>query len=300
MPVNATTLNRNVLTHIRDSHRRLKRLSNRLSSGRQITTVSDDVSGANRLMQLRQNNTLITTRLQNARRGGSSLGRASSVLQGISDSLSRARQIASQAANGTYEQPQRDAMARELNAILEQGVSSIMDARRGDEYLFSGKKSEVAPYSVSRGSEGNIQGLTYQGASTPTRAKIGGTESVRVNFVAPRLLDRNRDVFRTLIDLREAVKSGNTGDIQDQLAKLEEAGRGVRTSLGALGARKNQLNSYQKILRDTANRNEEMMSKQADTDFGKAAMRYRQQLTALKSVLTLAARRSRISLANYI
>ena len=300
MPVNRTTLNRNMLAHIRDSRRRLQRLSEDLSSGRRIGRVSDDVSGANRLMQLRQNNTLLHSRLQNAQRGGDSLGRALTCLQELSDSLSRAQQVASQAATGTYEDSQREAMARELDAILEQGVASVVDARRGDEYLFSGRKTGVAPYEVDRGPRGRIQQVTYRGAAQPTMTKIGGEESVRVNFVAPRLLDRDEGLFRTLIDLREAVKSGDTGEIQQTLGKLQDAGRGLRTSLGSLGARKNQLNSYRQILRSTVEQNEKLTSKEGDTDFEKAATEYRQQLTVLKSVLTLAARRTRISLADYI
>ena len=300
MPVNGATLQRNLLAHIRNTHRRLQHLSDGLSSGRKIGTVSDDVAGANRLMQLRQNNTLINSRMQNARRGGTSLERAAGVLQQISDSLSRARQIASQAANGTYEDAQRAAMAQELDAILEQSVSSIVDARRGDEYLFSGVRSDVAPYRVSRGPDGRIQDVTYQGASTATKTKIGGDETVRVNFVAPRLLDRNRELFRTLVDLRDAVESGDTEDMQDMLGRLKEAGRGLRTSLGSLGARRNQLNSYKEILRSTASQNDKLMSKVGDTDFEKAAMQYRQRLGVLKSVLTLASRRSRITLAKYI
>jgi len=300
MPVNNATLQRNLLAHIRDTRQRLQQLTEGLSSGRKITSVSEDVAGANRLMQLRQNNTLINSRLQNAQRGGTSLERAASVLQEISDSLSRARQLASQAANGTYERSQREAMARELDAILEQSVSSIVDARRGDDYLFSGEKSGVAPYRIQRGAQGRIQDVTYQGASTPTRAHIGGEETVRVNFVAPRILDRKGELFRTLVDLRDAVETGNTGDINDMLGKLEKTGRGLRTSLGSLGARKNQLNSYKKILRTTVNQNEKLKSKEGDTDFEKAAMQYRQRLSVLKSVLTLASRRSRISLANYI
>ncbi len=123
---------------------------------------------------------------------------------------------------------------------------------------------------------------------------------MRVNFVAPRLLGRSGELFRTLVDLRDAVEAGNTGDINDTLGKLQETARGLRTSLGSLGARKKQLNSYQQILRTTVNQNKKLMSKEGDTDFEKAAMQYRQRLSVLKSILTLASRRSRISLANYI
>ncbi len=112
MPVNGATLQRDLLAHIRDNRQRLQHLTEGLSSGRRITTVSDDVAGANRLMQLRQNNTLVNSRLQNARRGGNSLERAAGVMQKISDSLSRARQLASQAANGTYETSQRKSPTR--------------------------------------------------------------------------------------------------------------------------------------------------------------------------------------------
>ena len=300
MAINRATLGRNMLAHLRSTHSKLQDLSARLSSGKKINTVSDDVAGASRVMRLRQNSSLLQSRLQNARRGNTALGRAVSTLQQISDSLGRARQLASQAANETYDGSQRAAMAAEINSILEQSVTAVADARGAGEYLFSGKKSQMSPYDVTRGPQERIQKVTYRGASVPARASIGGNETVQMNFVAPRMVNRSGELFETLADLRDAVRNGNQAAIDKGIGRLKEAARGLRTSLSTLGARKRQLQNYQEFLRSAADQNEKLISREQDTDFARAAMKYRQQLTALKSVLKLATRRSRISLANYI
>jgi len=87
----------------------------------------------------------------------------SSVLESGSRALIRAEALLTQATSGTLSQSNRDAIAAEIDGLLEQLVSQANGESLG-RHLFGGHRVSTPPYAVER-TGGKITSVTYQGAS---------------------------------------------------------------------------------------------------------------------------------------
>lgn len=141
----------------------LARLQAQASSGSRLLQASDDPGDASRILHLREQSLTLKGYSKNLDYVVTTLEQAASTLQEISPMLSRIRELLTQAASGTYSAVNRAAMGGEVEALLEQMVSTVNFKSLG-RYIFSGADISSAPYSVARAA-GTITGVTYNGSS---------------------------------------------------------------------------------------------------------------------------------------
>ena len=98
-----------------------------ISSGSRIQTASDDPIGASRLIQLQQQQALLTQYSGNMSSLSSSLTTEESVLSSINTALQSARELAIQAGNGGMAYEDRKSIANQIGAP---GLSSTLAVPR--------------------------------------------------------------------------------------------------------------------------------------------------------------------------
>jgi flagellar hook-associated protein 3 FlgL len=146
------------------------------SSLQRITNASDDPIGAGRLLQLGQQAAMLDQYGTNINSAKSALNVQESTLDAITTALGRAKELALAANNGTATDKDRQAYASELGEIQQQ-VLGLMNAKDANgNYLFSGSKTDTAPY--SKNADGTF---SYSGDQTTINLGIGDGMTVGTN-----------------------------------------------------------------------------------------------------------------------
>jgi len=149
----------------------LANLQQQVSTGARILRPSDSPVECSRIIDLKNESLTSKTYLDNINTVVSDLEMSSTVLQEVSDSLSRARVILTQLASGTYAKSNRQAAADEVDALLEHMVY-LANTKNVGRYIFSGSESSTTPYTVRR-ENGRIVSVSYQGGRHELNAPVG-------------------------------------------------------------------------------------------------------------------------------
>jgi len=299
MRVTQQMLDRSLLQGINERMSGLEDLNRKLSSGRKISTVSDDPVASAQILRAQRTEGRIDTCLRNIDSVDAMLSTVTSSLQAATETTTRVRQLATQAATGTYAEVDRGNIAREIEESIESLVS-LANTRVNGEYVFSGATAEVRPFQLNRNAEGEIERVAYRGASSSTEATIAPDRTASVNMVGSEVFEREGDLFDTLVRLRDAVKSSNQKEIQALLGKMETGEDGLRASLGIAGARQNQLELVRNQLEGFSQTNREILSEVGDTDIAEASMNYQRNMMSLQWALKVSAQAARPSLVDYL
>lgn len=287
MRVTRQVLDRQSLRSIHKKMDELSELNRQISTGRRIGTVSDDVQASGQLLALKRRKASVETFSRNLDLTEGALSTALASLENTTDVLSRARELGTQAATGTFSDSNLRGMAQEVNGILEQVVSNA-NAEYAGENVFSGERSGQPPYAVVRDAEGKISDVSYQGGRVTTKVPIAPGRKMRRNFVGANVFGRNADTFQTLIQLRDAMETGDKAGVRDLLDELKSSQDGVNTVSSELGSDLNTAKMTRNSLQALGGRTEESIAGLADTDIAVASTEYRRTIVALEAVMKLA------------
>jgi len=117
-----------------------------LSSGKRILRPSDDAIGTMRSLSLRRQSSVVEGYLSAIQAARPVMQTAVSEVEEMSGLYTEARALVLQAMNGTLNQGDRNSLAGELE-LLRASMLEVANARFGEQYLFGGTETGVAPYS---------------------------------------------------------------------------------------------------------------------------------------------------------
>ncbi len=179
----------------------IARLEEQQSTGSKIIRFSDDPANANRISTLLDNAKSLEEYTNNIREVEMLLNEADNAMSSMSDLVSRVSVLVTQASNGTYQVANREAMAEEIDSILEQMVGLANHKVLG-KYVFGGMDSIDAPYTVER-EDGKISSVSYGGSQYEQLVPVGPGVKFSGLLVGDDIFsDDNR---------QDPVFTGNTG-----------------------------------------------------------------------------------------
>jgi flagellar hook-associated protein 3 FlgL len=141
----------------------LARYQEMAATGSRVNRPSDAPSDAFQILALHSQSSAVDTYKRNLASVTDTRQITGSVLESTLTELSRVRQLASQAASGTYSARDRLPLAREIDSILEEMVS-LANTNHSGRYLFGGGSGAAAPFAAQR-ENGQIVQVDYQGGS---------------------------------------------------------------------------------------------------------------------------------------
>jgi len=162
------------------------------SSQTRINTAADDPIGAGRLLKLGQQSAALAQYGTNIDTTQSSLNVQETTLTSIGNALQRAKDISLAANNGIATDSDRKAYAAELGQIQQQVLGLMNSKDSNGNYLFSGSKTDTAPY--SQNSDGTY---TYNGDQTSINLGIGDGASVATNTTGWAAFQQTINTSRT-------------------------------------------------------------------------------------------------------
>lgn len=314
-------LNRNLLT--------LSKLQEKLASNQNINKPSDDPVGITRILSLSDTLKTDARYKRNIEDAIAETGTVDTVTNQMVGLINRAQELATQAANTSNDQAGRDAIALEIDQIIDQLVQ-LGNTDIGGKYIFGGYDTGQPPFArtapdvieyngtpptdpwqrevqISRGSRlsinvngQNLLGFSTGAAGTPPLPAPGSTAV------------GGQGVFQTMVELLVNLQAG--GD-PNQLAQIRErldyddpAGtQSLATALSTLSSQQSIIGSITNRLDLTKGRIEQreaIFTQQyadiQDIDMASTIATLNQQENTFQASLGVTARLSQISLLNFL
>ncbi len=149
-----------------------------LSKGTRILKPSDDPIGAALALDLQKQIDGAVQFIENGRAAETKLVVEETALNSVTDILQRIRDLSLQAANATLNSEDRAAVNVEIEARLEELIGLANTQLANGEYLFSGFRSDVKPFTVDGTGSVNYngdQGVHMVKVNTSVRVESGNS-----------------------------------------------------------------------------------------------------------------------------
>lgn len=273
------------------------KVQTQIATGKRIQTASDDPGAWLRLQGIKQARADDGAWAANIGMARDLLAQTDTALDSVESQLQRALELATQAANGTMSDSNRDAIAGELNAIRDAlfGVANTRDVR--GQPLFGGATGDVAYVKAADGT------ISFAGAGEPSAIPIGEGVSVQGTVTGARAFaSGSSDIFAVIGAFAEALEAG--GDVK---AAGEAALNGINASIetvgvvrASAGARAARLELDTERLADADEAREATRTALEDTDIPTAVTELQKTLTILQATQASFTKLTSLSLFDYL
>ncbi len=211
------TITANLVQASQNLNTRQSSISQQLSSGVRISSLSDDPLAAGRSATLNSTLAQQDTFLTTATTLTSRLTTADSALAAVVTQLTSAVSLAVQGANDTETTTNRAAIASQVAGIRD-SVLSLANSSYNGSYLFSGSGT-TAPYALA--ADGTA---TYSGDTNVNTVTTLGGNSIATSAAGSSIFgDSSSPVFAALTTVINSLNAGtatNTGDVANLRAAL--------------------------------------------------------------------------------
>ncbi len=162
------------------------RTQEQISTGNRILTPADDPVASVRLLQLEQQQSVLSQYNANLTAAKNSLTQEEVTLNSVNTVLQRVRELAVQAGNGALDPQDRKSIAAELGE-REDELLSLMNTRNArGEYLFSGFQGKTQPF--VRGPDGSY---SYEGDEGQRKLQIASSLNIAIS-------DSGKSIFESV------------------------------------------------------------------------------------------------------
>ncbi|MCI8210551.1 flagellar biosynthesis protein FlgL [Pseudomonas sp. S25] len=174
-----------------------------VSSGIKLNTASDDPVGAARVLQLAQQNSMLTQYKSNISVINNNIANSETALDSIISSMQAARELIVKAGNGSYTDADRISTAGELKQLQSQILGLMNTQDSNGQYIFSGSKSSTPPYTLN--SDGTY---SYVGDQTTMDLAVGDGLKLPSNVTGFEAFEKSFGAVRTSSTLTSGPNDG--------------------------------------------------------------------------------------------
>lgn len=270
-----------------------------LATGERLKSPADDPFASTRIIALDEQTKTMEQYKRNANMAETRLDLEEIALTTAINTLQRVRELAVQAANGTYSASDRQAISLEVFERMESLLQLSNSTDASGEYIFSGDRTTTEAF-VHDG----VGNFTYQGDQGQRLVQIGPTREVAVGDSGYEVFENvaavagPTNLMQIVYDFADALSTGvsNPDSIPDVDAALEQL-IGKRSVVGArLNAIDSEVNANDAFTLSI----EENRSQLADLDYADAVSRFQQQLAGLQAAQQSFVQIQNLSLFNFI
>lgn len=288
-----------VLADLAAQNQRILDLQRQLSTGQRVNQPSDNPLAARRAIAALTDIGKTEQYLTNISTARPFFRQSEASLFTVVDAIQRANELALQGANNINAAPQGEALAREADQVLE-SVLQQANAFTNDRYLFSGTRTQTAPFEATRDANGRIVSVAYTGNLESNEIAVADGVTVATNVHGEEVFQRNVDLFETLIQLRDNLEAGNIAALQDRIGELHTAQDQTLLAASKLGAIENRLDRNAANLEELLIQFQELVSDNLDADFAEVIVQLNVTSNAYQAALNASARVLQPSLLDFI
>jgi flagellar hook-associated protein 3 FlgL len=305
MRITTSMVQRNVLSDLSSLQSQLAKTQSKAASQKEITRPSDDPFGTSRAMGIRSSIGANEQYIRNIEDAQGWMDTTESALDSITQAIHGAQTLLVAGSTDTADAVSRQAMAAELDQIIE-GIKDSANASHNDKFVMSGTKTSVAPYKLGADDTyyGDDNGLA---PTVGIVREIGPGVTMSINSVASELLGSGqgtpgdgkllnvlRDISQHLKDNDgAALRGGDNTKLQAQL----DVALGVRARNGAQFNRLESANTRLDQINGTLT---DQLSQTEDADIAKTMIDFNSQSAAYQAALRAGANIVQVSLMDFL
>lgn len=230
MRITNNVLVNNLKNNLSRNIRTLERIQTQLSSGRKISKPSQDPTGIVESLRLEtrlRENAIFQQNVEDAK---SWLTTTDEALSSLTTALQRVYELTVEAANGTFDTDEREAICAEVKEIINE-VGEIANTTHGDRYIFGGTNTTQRPYD---------KGTWYHNKSRISY-EIGVGVEITINFSAQEVF-LDSGVMDSLQNVVTYLENNDLEALSEKaIAPLQEALDQVLAIRAKVGASVNRL-----------------------------------------------------------
>lgn len=278
-------------------NQQLFKTSEQLSTQKKINRPSDDPEGSRIVLGLKEGVERVQQYLKNLDAGERFLRETEVSLTSVKDLLVRAKELAIQGRNGILSTDSRNAIAAEVQQLLQQ-LTQIGNAEVNGEYLFSGYRTQTAPFSLDVAQPNADPVETYAGDSNVRLIQVGDSVTLQVQSRGDTVFQGDGTVntvnlFQTLADLEVALRAGNVDDtdassVGQMIDDLDLGISQVLSEITSVGARTNRLETTRDHFEAQKETLKSFLASIEDVDIAEVGFEYQRASTALQATITAA------------
>jgi flagellar hook-associated protein 3 FlgL len=261
------------------SQLRMNEIQERTATGQNINRPSDDPLGITQVLSTVRSMNHDDQYLRNIATAESELSTTDNAVTQMVSLLQRSAELATQGANVTTGATGMQALAEEMNLLIDQMVQ-LGNSTLGDRYLFAGMKTDTLPYTRV----GDV--VTYSGTpNTLTferKIQISPNIEVVTNVTGDTLLGDTTagGVFKTMVDLKNALLAGDPALTRAELDNIKAGMNNVLREQAGIGTSLAQLENTQERTRLRKDNSSQLYAKIQDINLPELItdLRFQEQL----------------------
>lgn len=269
-------------------------VTERISSGREFSRLSQDPNSVVRIMGLRSEEQRLGTYTDAADDARAWLMTQDGALQSATNVLHRVRELTIAAGNGSLGDDAVAGLALEIEGLRDQ-LAVLANTRFQDRSVFAGFADTAVSISAGAG--------VFTGDAGEVNRRVGPGQVVRVNMSGADVFGftAGDDVFSVLTDIADHVRLRDLAALTgSDLQRLDARFTDVTANLGRVGARLNVVEQAEKINTSQSDAVRARRSTLEDIDLAEAVIELTAATTAYESVIAMVGRLQLPSLADFL
>ncbi|WP_445380361.1 flagellar hook-associated protein 3 [Pseudomonas syringae] len=207
MRISTTQFFESTNTNYQRNYSNLNKTSEEVSSGIKLNTAGDDPVGAARVLQLAQQNSMLTQYETNIGTINTNVVTTETTLTSIIDTMQAAREQIVSAGSGAFTDSDRLAKASALKQYQSQILGLMNSQDPNGQYIFSGSKASTPPY--AQNADGSY---SYKGDQTSVNLAVGDGLVMASNTTGFEAFEQSVNTTRTSATLLSpATDDGKIG-----------------------------------------------------------------------------------------
>jgi len=301
--------------HIQNNLSKLSRTQEQLSTGKTILRPSDNPTDISQLMAVKAQRGINKQYTQNIDDGLTYLYSTDTSLGTAGEMLAQANELAVQGANGTLSEKDMQAIGEQIDKMIDEMVD-VANTTAGGKYIFAGRTNQRPHFYRDAADPDKIM---YRGDLKRISREVANLSEHTVD--APGVLDGENGVFgainatdlsddgeaevtggvfKTLIDLRNALNSGDQDQVNNMVEEIQTTTDHILMNRVAVGARTRHFEAVKDQMLDQETRLSQVMQNLQSADIARLSIDLGQQQLTYQTTLSAGANMLQTSLLNFL
>jgi len=304
MRISTNTIYQSGISKISALQSEQTKLQQQISTGKRITSPSDDPVASARALELTHAQSMNAKFADTRQTAQIKLNSLESNLTGVTNLLVSTQSTLVSAGNGSYSNLERGYIATELKGSLEAliGLANSQDA--SGNYLYAGFQASTKPFVAT------ATGATYNGDSNQQLLQVDSQRQIEVSVSGDNIFKADgNDVFSTFSDLvtllntpitDAASQAAFSSGLASAMDKLQNAVDSVLNVRASIGAKLNEIDAMDISGADRDLQYSKTLSDLQDTDYASALSDLAKQQTIMEAAQKSFVTTSGLSLFQFI
>ena len=263
MRITNKLMNDNAVYYMEENLQKLYDLQEKVSSGKQFQRASDNPVQATAALSIRSTMEISQGYLKTTQSTNAWMSTTDYSMQQMITSATRALNLAQEGQSDTIGSEERQALAAEMDMILQQAVGIGNTSHQGN-YIYSGFKTNTVPFTLmDNNNDGVYDAVNYNGDSGVILRNVGPGQSISQN------VDGNASfspLFSALIQARDALETNDKNTLRTAAGALNTALEGINEATTTNGARQRQVTQIGERLEKTQIELKSLLSQKEDVN----------------------------------